>query len=259
MEATAEERPIKRRFTAHRRDELVQMVQASGYISVNNASKALDVSAETIRKDIIALDKAGLLQRSRGGALPVSEVHESPLTQKINTARKEKGIIAEYVASMIPAGSSVILDAGSTTYEIAVRLARLSGFTIFTNSVSAISVLSQSDNEVFVLGGHVRKNSQALVGPWPSSQLLTVHADIGLVGVDGLGSPTGPTINSYEEVAVKRSIINATNRCILPADAHKFGVAGSFKFCDWSDVDLVVTNAGADAHSVDSLVKVEYV
>lgn len=258
MEAILEERPVKRRFTAHRRDQLVQMVQASGYLSVNDAAKALDVSAETIRKDIISLDKEGLLQRSRGGALPVSEVHESPLNQKINNARPEKSVIADHVASVIPGGSSLILDAGSTTYAAAVALSHMSGLTIFTNSITAIEALSQSDNEVFVLGGHVRKNSQALVGDWPLSQLLTVQADIGLIGADGVGSPAGPTINSYEEVAIKRGIIKAAQRRILLADKTKFAHVGSFKFCTWDDIDLLVTNEGADTQAIKGLVNVEF-
>lgn len=259
MTTTADSKAPQKRFTAQRRDRIVQLVQENGFLSAPDAAQLLGVSSETIRKDIIELDREGLIRRSRGGAMPVNVVRESPLVRKRTNYPEEKVAIARAAVDTIPAGSSVILDAGSTIYAAAKCIARRSDLCVFTNSIVAIDVLSESDNEVFILGGRVRKSSLAIVGDWPKNELASISADYALLGADSVGSANGPSTNSYEEVAIKRSIIASAKRKILLADKSKFQLTGSFKFCSWDTIDEVVTNEGADVGVMDEIVPITYV
>lgn len=256
MKATGTATPVKRRFTAKRRERLVQMAQDDGYISASDAAGVLDVSLETIRKDIIFLDEQGLLRRSHGGAFPAVDVRERPLAKKSARFLAEKRAIARCVNEMIPDGASVVLDAGSTVFEVAALLAQRSGLTIFTNSLVAIAPLASSENELFILGGHVRKTSGAIVGDWPQTELATIQADIAVIGADSASSPSGPSVNSYEEVAVKNCIVRASRTRILVADSSKLTTSGSFRMCPWDDLDTLVTNKGADASPIDAFVHI---
>lgn len=244
---------MQKRFTAQRREQLAQMVLEKGHVAVTDAANALSVSTETIRKDIIELDKLGLVMKSRGGAMRVNGVQEKPLVKKSMDYPHQKNVIARYVTDMVPDGATLILDAGSTTTAVAELLALRSGLTIFTNSAPAIGILAPSDNDVFILGGRIRHSSLATVGEWVSTELATIQADIALLGADSVDSFSGPTTNSYGEVAVKRSMVAAAKHRILMADSSKFTLSGSFQFCTWDQIDCLVTDGGVDQGAVENL------
>ena len=151
---------------------------------------------------------------------------------------------------LIPAGSSIVLDAGSTPLALAELLARKSGYTIFTNSAPAVNILSDSDNDIFILGGHLRKSSGAMLGDWTNALLENIQPDIAIIGTDAC-QPNGPMVTPYEEVTVKRKIFSVAQKTILLADSTKFAKTAAFLVCGWDDIDVLVTDSDVTQQVLD--------
>ena len=234
---------MKQRFTTQRRSQLVQMVVNEGSISITDAAKRLDVSIETVRKDIIHLDAQGMIKKVRGGAMRIKELDiEHPVSEKHSVNIDKKLAISKRALDFIPDGASIVLDAGSTPMILAELLAKKSGYTIFTNSAPALHALLESDNDIFVLGGHLRKSSGAMLGAWTNALLENIHPDIAIIGTDAC-TPTGPMVTPYEEVTVKRNIFSVSQKTILLADNTKFEKTAAFLVCDWDDIDVLITDS----------------
>lgn len=253
---------MQRRFTAQRRDQLARMVQERGHLSISEAAEVFSVSTETIRKDIIALDREGLVTKSHGGAMLPSDAKERPITKKKAENRAQKLAVARHVADSIPDGSSVIIDAGSSVAAVAELLAERSGLTLFINSVMALEHLIGSDNELFMLGGRIRPYSTATVGDWAIQELASISADYSILGADSVASAGGPTINAYSEVAVKHAMVDASTTRIVVADSSKFKRSGAFQIARWDQIDRLVTDQILDEaafEQTNQLVRIETV
>lgn len=242
---------MKQRFSTQRRGQLVQMVLNEGSVSIADASKRLGVSIETIRKDIIDLDTQGLIKKVRGGAVRIKELDiEYPVSEKHAVNADKKRAISMRALDLIPAGSSIVLDAGSTPLALAELLARKSGYTIFTNSAPAVNILSDSNNDIFILGGHLRKSSGAMLGDWTNALLENIQPDIAIIGTDAC-QPNGPMVTPYEEVTVKRKIFSVAQKTILLADSTKFSKTAAFLVCGWDDIDVLVTDSDVTQQVLD--------
>lgn len=242
---------MKQRFSTQRHARLVQMVLDEGSVSIADAAKRLGVSIETVRKDIIDLDAQGLLKKVRGGAIRIKELDvEHPISEKHTVNADRKHVISMRALDFIPDGASIILDVGSTPLALAELLAQKSGYTIFTNSAPALNILSKSDNDVFVLGGHLRKSSGAILGDWTNAQLKTIQTDIALIGADAC-QPNGPMITPYEEVTVKREMFSVSQKTLLLADSTKFEKTAAFLVCGWDDIDVLVTDSDVTQQVLD--------
>ena len=153
-------------ITEERRSQLARILVTEGSVKVGVLAERFGVSTETIRKDLIFLEKEGLAKKSHGGAVSSGALFERPLAARSMEHVAEKAKIARTAVEMIPDGGVAILDAGSTTYQIAKLLTLKKGITILTNSASIAHVLSGTSNTVFSLGGEMRGTSMAFVGPW---------------------------------------------------------------------------------------------
>lgn len=247
---------MARRFTAQRREQILRMLGDTGYVSASYAAQELGVSTETIRKDLIELDHQGLIKKSRGGAIAAGTPAEVPFDQKRERFSTEKDLIAEAALAHVPAGGTVIIDAGSTTYALAKAITRMHGLTIFTNSARALVTLAASNNEVFFLGGKIHSSSMASVGGWALNQLAGVNADVVFLGADSIGGTGGPTTDSYEEVAIKRQMVASSRERILLADSSKLTTAASFQFCSWENIELLIMNGVASDPQYDELSRI---
>lgn len=242
---------MKKRFSTQRRSHLVEMIVDEGSISISDAAKRLDVSIETVRKDIIYLDAQGLIKKVRGGATRIKEVEaEYPVSEKHTVNIDKKRAISKRALDFIPDNGSIILDAGSTPLALAELLAKKSGYTIFTNSAPAIHILADSDNDIFVLGGHLRKSSGALLGDWTNALLENIQPDIAIIGTDACHL-NGPMVTPYEEVTVKKKIFSRSQKSILLADSSKFEKSAAFLVCGWEDIDVLVTDSDVSQQVID--------
>lgn len=149
-----------------------------GTVYNSKLAKQYAVTYETIRKDLTWLEQKGLLIKSHGGATLKQGAIENPFHVREKENIGHKKAIAKKALELTPAGSSMIVGTGSSTLELANLLSLKSGFKIFTDSLPVASVLLQSDNQVFLFSGELRKKSSSVFGGWAVSMIQDINVDI---------------------------------------------------------------------------------
>lgn len=225
-----------------RRNQIVQMVKANGYISAKTIANHFGVSTETIRKDLLELDKQNILKKGHGEATLSSTYLENSFDTKSCTNLSQKTNIAEYAMKEIPEGGIIFIDSGSTCMQLAKLLHQKEGLTIITNSFSAAQVLIGSKNQLLLTGGELREKSLSLVASWTVSNLSTVMADVAFIGCDGFHEK-GPSIRSYRELEVKQLMLSHAAKSILLCDSTKFNERGLYCFADFVDFSCMITDS----------------
>ncbi len=239
-----------------RRAILLQKLQDNGYVQVAELAANLGVSVITIRRDLEHMEKEGRCIRTRGGAVcaPNSTTLELPYDIKRRRYMDEKRRIAAAAAELIGEGETIILDAGSTTYELALLLLRRRALTVVTNDLQIATKLASNPSITLVCtGGIARANVYTLQGPQVESFLRTLRVNKAFLGADAI-HPDGIVANvNLEEVAVKQAIVRSGERVILLADSSKFAITGFVEVCDLSKIDMLITDSGVSQATLDML------
>lgn len=236
---------------ARRRHEvIVGHVRRAGSARVGELAALLDVSEMTVRRDLDALDDAGLVVKVHGGATVRYEqrADEPGFDAKQTLSVAEKGAIAAAAAVLVTAGSAVGLTAGTTTARLAVELLAVPDLTVVTNSIRVANVFDthdRSDRHVIVVGGE-RTPSAALVGPVAVAALASFHLDVVFMGVHGMHARAGFTTPNVLEAETNRAFVNSAEQVVVLADHTKWGVTGLRSICPLSAATTVVTDEGLD-------------
>lgn len=232
------------RSTVKRRDQIIQKIKKEGSVKVDDLSKEFEVSSVTIRNDLDFFEDKGLIHRTYGGALLRNNVYNDPSLEekrKINVAEKRR--IGEYAAGMVKEGESIILDSGSTTREIALRLKNLKNLTIMTNAINiALDLADTSDLQVMLTGGVLRDKSYSLVGPEAERTMQNYYFDKLFLGVDGMDFDHGLTTSNPLEAQLNRIMVERSNSVIAVTDSSKFGRHSFSYICDLSPINTVITD-----------------
>ena len=226
--------------------EIHKYVLDAGSVRVGSLSKQFGVTDETIRRDLDHLASMGLVRRTHGGAVaPGSTLTEDPYQVRSKEYRREKSEIAKLVAKeLVPRGSAVALDAGSTTLEIA-RALRGMQVTIVTNSLPIISELTGSDCTVISVGGTARARSLSLVGPLAELGAAHFFYDVAFITAPGITPEHGPMDADLEEIAVKQCFVRQARSTYIPVDHSKLGRTSFASICRTEDLTGIVTDSGA--------------
>ncbi|GAB2923815.1 DeoR/GlpR family DNA-binding transcription regulator [Nonomuraea fastidiosa] len=230
-----------------RHAEIMRRVRDSGATSVRDLASQLGVSPSTIRRDLEVLDRDGTLRRVRGGALATVDADaDRPFSEVAATDEQDKEAVAARAAELVGDGDVVLLDIGTTTMRLARKL-RGRRVTVVTSSLAVLDVLrSDPAVELLLLGGMVRRPYHSLVGVLTEAALAQVVADRVFLGASGV-RPDGQLVDTtLAEVPLKRAMIAAAGQVVLLADRHKFPGTGALRVCGPEDVDVLVTNEGAD-------------
>lgn len=227
-----------------RRKEIIHMLQDNISLETNKLAALFDVSPVTIRRDFEYLEKMGLVTSIYGGAmvnrtLPDIEIEEDSPRQRI----LEKRQIAKAAAALINPGDTVLLDAGSTVKELAIELLEKPNITVLTNSILAINVLAQGDNDVslHILPGYFKKKTMSFLGAATQEYLNSIHVDYAFVGVSSLSYEHGGTIPDQEEAFIKRKMSQSANKTVVLADHWKIGESSIFTALNVEDIDVLIT------------------
>ncbi|AQZ64196.1 Transcriptional repressor of the fructose operon, DeoR family [[Actinomadura] parvosata subsp. kistnae] len=230
-----------------RHAEIMRRVRTSGATSVRDLASQLGVSPSTIRRDLEVLDRDGTLRRVRGGALPCADADtDRPFAEVAGTDGQDKEAVAARAARLVADGDVVLLDIGTTTMRLARRL-RGRRVTVVTSSLAVLDVLrTDPDVELLLLGGMVRRPYHSLVGVLTEAALGQVVADRVFLGASGV-RPDGQLVDTtLAEVPLKRAMMAAAGQVVLLVDRHKFPGTGALRVCGPEDIDVLVTNDGAD-------------
>ncbi|MER5389337.1 DeoR/GlpR family DNA-binding transcription regulator [Saccharopolyspora sp. NPDC002686] len=233
------------RYAAQRQQEILRILRTTGEITVTGVSAQLDVTGETIRKDLIVLEQQGLLRRVHGGALPVEHASfEPPVASRLEYS-EEKRNIARAALAHLPHTGSVLLDAGSTTTELAELLPPERELTIFTNTLPiALTLVTRPKFAVYPLGGRLRETTLAVVEGWAARQLEEINVDVAFLGTNGISLTRGLTTPDPAEAAIKRLMLHAAHKRVLLADSSKFDVATQCQHATLADIDVLITDSG---------------
>jgi DeoR/GlpR family transcriptional regulator of sugar metabolism len=233
-----------------RQERILEQIQLTGGARVSDLVELLAVSDMTIRRDIAILARKGLVARVHGGATAISgrSADEPGFAAKSGLQTLEKSAIAAAAVSLVEAGDSVALSAGTTTYAIARELRAVPNLTVVTNSVPVGELLHQAgrDDLTVVLTGGVRTPSDALVGPVAVAALRSLHVDWLFLGVHGFDEQAGFTTPNLEEAETNRALVASARQVVVAVDSTKWGVVGLSSMARLEDVDVVVTDEGLD-------------
>ncbi|WP_450169965.1 DeoR/GlpR family DNA-binding transcription regulator [Streptomyces chengmaiensis] len=220
------------------------MVRANGAVSLRELARVVQTSEVTVRRDVRALEAEGLLDRRHGGAvLPGGFTRESGFPQKSLSATAEKTAIADLAASLVEEGEAIVVGAGTTTQELARRLARVPGLTVVTNSLLVAQALAHANRvEVVMTGGTLRGTNYALVGSGAEQSLQGLRVSRAFLSGSGLTAERGLSTSNMLSASVDRALVQAAAEVVVLADHTKLGTDTMFQTVPTDVITRLVTD-----------------
>jgi DeoR family fructose operon transcriptional repressor len=242
-------------YAEERQQEILRTARAEGRVDVMALAEGMNVTAETIRRDLTVLERAGVLRRVHGGAIPVERIGFEPaLATRDAVLISEKERIAKAALHEVPDEGAIILDAGTTTARLAQLLPADRELTVVVNSPVLAAALGPRPNlTVLLLGGRLRGKTLATVDDWALRPLAEMYVDVAFMGTNGCSVERGMTTPDPAEAAVKRAMIAAARRVVLLADHTKIGNDYLARFGTIADLDLLITDSRLDEDLADEV------
>jgi DeoR/GlpR family transcriptional regulator of sugar metabolism len=233
---------------AERIQVILDRVEAEGGVAIADLATQLGVSEMTIRRDLERLEATGVLRRAHGRAIKgASGSYEPPFAVRTERQAAEKAAIAREIAGLIADRETVILDGGSTGVAIA-RALLYRDITVCTPSLRVADVLREGkDIRLMLTGGMVRRGEESLVGPSAVATLEEHRFDTYVMTVSGIDSGAGCTEWNVDDAVTKRTALRVAGRCIVAADATKFGFTAFARVCGLDAVSTIVSDHSLDA------------
>lgn len=232
------------------------MVEQRRAVTVRELSAQLRASDASIRRDLVGLERAGLLRRTHGGAVSNEmAAFEFTLAEKEDQHRSAKSAIAAAAMQLIEENTTILLDAGSTTLQIARQLKTRRNINVVTNAVNIGSELAGERIEVVLTGGALRPRTMAMVGPLTENALAELHVDKLFLGANGIDLEKGVTTPNLVEAEAKKAMLRSAKEIVLVADSSKIGRVTFARICRFDRVHRLITDEGAPRQFLDAVAK----
>lgn len=243
-------------YAVERRQEIATLVRQNGRADVVHLAHRFAVTPETIRRDLSELERANVLRRVHGGAIPIERFRDEPaIAEKAAHMAKEKAAVAREALAFVPERGTVLLDAGTSTLALAHVFPDLE-LTVFTNSMPVgLELAARPSLQLYVIGGRVRGRTLANVDDWALRQLGDLRVDVAFVGTNGLSVERGLSTPDPAEAAAKRAMCRGAQQVVVLTDHTKVGEEAAVRFAEIDDVDVLVTDRGlgeADRRSLEA-------
>lgn len=234
-------------LVGQRRNRIIDLLKENHSISVSDLCEILEASEATIRRDLSILENSGKLERTHGGAIynESNRIYiEDVLSSREGKFLLEKQAIAKKAFDLLENHDTIVLDAGTTTYELAYLIGQSNlHLTIVTNSMIVFKELAKNPNvELIILGGKVRTNTLASVGSAAVELMQRLFVDKAFLGTNGISLNEGFTTTDMDEAGIKRAMIQSSKQRIILADNSKFNKVYINQFAPVSMVDIIVTD-----------------
>lgn len=227
-------------LTQQRKQFLIQQLQINGQIVAKDSAQALQVSEDTIRRDLRELAKQGLVQRVHGGALPISPALSS-FQERQHIAIDDKQRLAQAAIELMQTGQIVFLDGGTSTQQIAKQLPPELTLTIITHSPTiALALVEHPLVEVILLGGKLFKHSIVTVGAMALEALQTLNIDLYFMGTTGIHPKLGLTTGDLEEACMKRNISKRSAETYVLASPEKLGKVSAYGILPLTEISGLI-------------------
>jgi DeoR family glycerol-3-phosphate regulon repressor len=230
----------------HRR--IIDLARQAGSVSVEALVAELQVTPQTIRRDLNILARRGTLARVHGGAVITSGTDNIDHAHRRQLASGAKAAIGAAAARLVPDGASLFINIGTTTEAVAQALIHHRDLLVITNNLNVVDILAHSPTiEVIAAGGHVRAHDRAVVGALAMDFIRGFKVDYALIGASAIDPDGGLLDFDIDEVRVSQTIIANARRVILVADQSKVGRPAPVRIGGMAEVDYFVTDRIADA------------
>jgi DeoR family fructose operon transcriptional repressor len=235
-------------FAEERHAAILHEARTTGRVDVATLARHLDVTPETIRRDLTALERAGKLRRVHGGAIPIERFgFELSVSARSDAMIAEKERIAKAALAELPDAGSILLDAGTTTRAFATQLPTDRELLVVVNSPAiAMDLSGRANLQVLMLGGRLRQRTLAVVDDWAIRLLENVRVDVAFMATNGITRERGLTTPDPAEAHVKSAMVAAARRVVLLADHTKVGADYFARFANVDQIDVFVTDGGID-------------
>ena len=230
-------------LVTERRQLLLDRLARDGKVIARELALELDLSEDSIRRDLRELAAAGQCQRVYGGAVPVSRALADYQTrQSVEPASKRR--VAKLACSLIKPGDRVILDGGTTTLAVVRALPADLAATVITHSPTiAAALIEHPTIEILLLGGRIYKHSAVACGAAAAEAARAITADLFLLGVTGVHPDRGLTTGDPDEAAMKRTLAGQAADTYVLASAEKIGAISPYTVLDLQAVSGILTDA----------------
>ncbi len=226
----------------------MEFIRQHGAVQVESLAEALNVTPQTIRRDLNQLYELDLLDRVHGGAVIKQGIENVGYSVRKTLMVEEKIAIARRAAELIPNNSSLFVNIGTTTERVSEFLLEHKGLLVITNNINVASTLWPSRNvEVLIAGGTIRHADGGIVGSSTEEFVDRFKVDYAVIGCSAIDTDGEFFDYDLREVRVAQAIIRRARSVILVADSMKFKRHAPVKIADLNQIDLLVTDSGAPA------------
>lgn len=236
---------IKNMKSRSRLDQILNYLKGHNLVTVAQLVMAIDASPATIRRDLIKLDEQGVINRSHGGVVLNRFIPAQPTTnEKQFLHLQEKQAIARHAISLIKAGDSVVLDAGTTMFELARHLISLPLRVITADLRIALFLSEFKQIEVTIIGGRIDDSSQSCIGDHGRKLLRGIYPDIAFISCNSWSLEQGITTPTEEKAGLKQDLAANAHRRVLLADSSKYGTSSMFCVTPLASLTDIITDRG---------------
>ncbi len=228
-----------------RQQNILAILRREGKVVASELSDVLKTSEDTVRRDLNEMAATGLLQRVHGGALPQAPTAISYQSRDLES-NAAKAAIAAACIGLLRQNQVIVIDSGTTALRLARELPMDFRATVVTNSVPVLDTLSSHPGvEVIGIGGRLFKEARCMVGAQAVNELRAVHADVCILGLNGIHPDVGLCVLEHESMLVKRAMIHGARQVVAVAASDKLGTVAPFVFGQLTSLTHLVTDAGA--------------
>lgn len=242
---------------------ITQLLMKERKVLCNQLAEEFGLTLTSIRLDLSELEKRGIAKRVYGGAVLVEpgdvhyalEVNEARLTERFGVQSREKEAIGRAAAGMIGDGETIMIDGGTTTFQVCRHLHDKRNLTVVSCALTNLwqELASKSNLQIFLTGGFLRSESFSLVGEVAENVVGSFRGTKAMLGIDGISFENGFTAVNFLEAAVKRRMVEASQELVIVSDHTKFGKVCPIPVAPISRASTLVTDAGVSPDDVDRL------
>jgi DeoR family fructose operon transcriptional repressor len=234
---------------------ILDIVRVQGEVTVADLCRTFGVSPATVRNDLNRLERTNLLKRTHGGAISSQRAgYELTTVEKQVRNVREKCAIAEVALRFISPGDSIVLDTGTTTFELARRLVGIEGLTVMTNDTQIATCLeANGEANVMLVGGVIRRNYHCTVGQYAVDFITNLHVDKAFIAANAIAPERGLSTPSVELAGVKSKFIDIAEQVYVMADSSKIDKNSFALVTPLSQIDVLIMDSGAPESFVSQI------
>ena len=226
-----------------RQNKILVLAGREGRVDVEKLSSIFDISPQTIRKDLNILCDRQILQRVHGGAIVGSGIENVSYEARRLLAPGSKKAIGEMAATLIPDNSSLLINIGTTTEQVAHSLKDHRGLLVITNNINAIAIMKNFLGiELIIAGGQVRRSDGGIIGVAAVDFINQFKADYAVIGVSAIDEDGSLLDYDFGEVRVAQAIIENGRHVILVTDRMKLERSAPIRIGHISQINTIVTD-----------------